>query len=281
MDDRLSAQLNAFKNRIRNTANIPAPKRIVQLDPEPKVSPLRQHQQTIKKEQQRSEIEEELQHESTRSLANISGSHLSTQLHLAVEYIKKQDKEVSINELQRHMSMDISKTLLPLLKNIDRIRYDPDRHTLEYMSLHNIRSAEDLLNYLRIQATFKGILVKELKDGWSGCLAAIAELEEEQKIIVLRTKKENVPRLVWANKGGKLGQIDDDFIEMWSKVKLPDAGNLQEELINNGLKPTSVDPSSIKRKVMHSQENKQKKPRRGKITNTHMKGILKDYSGRV
>lgn len=206
---------------------------------------------------------------------NASGSHLSTQLHLAVEYIKEQDHPVSIAELQSMLAVDIEHTLLPLLKEIDRVKFTG--RTFEYVSLHNIKSADDLLEFLRKQTTSKGISVKELKDGWSGCVQAIDKLEAENKILVLRNKKENAPRLVWANAGGELGTISDEFKDMWVNVKLPDPDSLYQKLIDQGLKPTGADPALLN-KQPQQQEKKQKKARRGKITNTHMKDILKDYS---
>lgn len=209
--------------------------------------------------------------------SSILGSHLSTRLHLAVEYIKQQDAPVPVSKLQGYLSFEIGDTLLPLLKEIDRIKYDPVTNTLEYMSLHNIRTADDLLNFLRSQPTFKGTPVKELRDGWSGCLEAIASLEEDNKILVLRNKKENAPRLVWANLGGVIGTVDEEFVETWNKIRVPDRDSLYQALIDNSLKPTGADPHELKKKPQQ-QEKKQKKARRGKITNTHMKGILKDYS---
>ncbi|CAI5756968.1 unnamed protein product [Candida verbasci] len=211
------------------------------------------------------------------SSSQISGSHLSTQLHLAVEYIKEQDQPINVQRLSDYLSFDIRHNLLPLLKEIDRVRYDETHKTLEYVSLHNIRTADDLLEFLRKQTTFKGISVKELKDGWAGCLQAIDELESENKILVLRNKKENAPRLIWANSGGEVGFIDDEFTNMWSNVKLPEPDMLYQSLLDQGLKPTGADPNLLKKKPQ-KKEKKQKKARRGKITNTHMKGILKDYS---
>jgi len=196
---------------------------------------------------------------------------------LAVEYIKEQDQPVSIGKLQQTLSFDVEHTLLPLLKEIDRVKYDENNRTLEYVSLHNIKTADDLLEFLRKQTTFKGISVKELKDGWAGCIRAIDDLEAEDKILVLRNKKENAPRLVWANAGGKVGAISDEFKKMWVDVKLPEPDVLYQSLIDQGLKPTGADPSLVN-KIPQQQEKKQKKARRGKITNTHMKGILKDYS---
>lgn len=212
------------------------------------------------------------------NLSNMPGSHLATQLHLAVEFIKHEDKPVSIKELRDHLqSVDITETLIPLLKDVDRIRYNPDIHLFEYASLHDIKSSESLLAFLNEQGTFKGIPVKELKDGWPNCLKSISELEQEDKILVLRTKKENAPRLIWINKGGNLNLIDDEFKTMWNQVRIPEQDELYKSLIEQSLKPTGADPNIIKRRP-NSEEKKQKKVRRGKITNTHMKGILKDYS---
>ena len=111
---------------------------------------------------------------------------------------------------------------------------------------------------MRRQTTFKGTSVKELKDGWAGCVAAIDELESQGKILVLRNKKENAPRLVWANNGGELGYIDTEFKDMWDQVKLPEPDVLYQKLLDQGLKPTGADPNLIK-KQPQQKEKKQKK----------------------
>ncbi|CAH2350992.1 transcription initiation factor IIE subunit beta [[Candida] railenensis] len=271
----LLAQLSAFKNKIRSGPSVAVPRRPIQTQ-----RPVEQDQSennTNNSKKRSTDTVAEVFKRQKAATDQISGSHLSTQLHLAVEYIKQHDSPVSVNKLQDYLSFDIHQTLLPLLKEIDRIRYTPDKNTLEYVSLHNIRSSDDLLNFLRSQPTFKGVSVKELRDGWSGCLEAINELESSQKILVLKTKKENSPRFIWANLGGEMGLIDDEFCTMWSNVKLPDPDNLYQALLDQSLKPTGADPMILKKKPLQ-QEKKQKKARRGKITNTHMKGILKDYS---
>ncbi|OBA19821.1 transcription initiation factor IIE, beta subunit [Metschnikowia bicuspidata var. bicuspidata NRRL YB-4993] len=270
----LSSQLSAFKNRIRAGPSVavrravtpkPVTKQVVE-EPPHKRNGDNQDSNFQEAKRQKQEI-----------LEGVSGAHLSTRLHLAVEYIKQQDTPILVKKLEGYLSFDITHTLLPLLKEIDRIKYDPATNTLEYMSLHNIRTADDLLNFLRLQPTFKGTSVKELRDGWSGCLEAISKLEEDNKILVLRNKKENAPRLVWANLGGEIGNIDEEFVELWNKIRVPDRDSLYQVLVDNSLKPTGEDPQEMKKKPQQ-QERKQKKARRGKITNTHMKGILKDYS---
>lgn len=285
----LSSQLSAFKSKIRSGPSVSMPRTALNQQSQQNNSII--NEKSLAKPDTSNEANKPNQSPNKRSGAetvssaikrqksmnNAGGSHLSTQLHLAVEYIKQNDKPVTVNDLQNYLTFDISQTLLPLLKEIDRIKYDKTKNTLEYVSLHNIRSSEDLLNFLRSQPTFKGIPVKELKDGWSNYLQSINDLEQEHKILVLRTKKENAPRLVWANFGGDLNMIDEEFQNLWFQIKLPEKDVLYQALMDQSLKPTGADPNVINRKPK-KEEKKQKKVRRGKITNTHMKGILKDYS---
>ncbi|KAL6449612.1 TFA2 Transcription initiation factor IIE subunit beta [Candida maltosa Xu316] len=274
----LSAQLSAFKNKIKSGPSVVVPRKAtLAKPPSPISSPSSTSTSTSTTKRASNDAMTEVFKRQKQNMGEMTGSHLSTQLHLAVEYIKEHDQPISIDKLQNYLAFDISHTLLPLLKEIDRVKYDEGKRTLEYVSLHNIRTADDLLEFLRRQTTFKGTSVKELKDGWAGCVSAIDELEAENKILVLRNKKENAPRLVWANNGGELGYIDDEFKELWNEVKLPDPDVLYSKLLDQGLKPTGADPNLIK-KQPQQKDKKQKKARRGKITNTHMKGILKDYS---
>lgn len=204
------------------------------------------------------------------------GRHLNTRVVDAVDYIKRADKPVPFADVARYMSTSID-TLLPRLLNIERIRVNMAQKTVQYVSIYGIYNKEDLLTFLRKQETCQGISVKQLKDGWNGCLNAIEELEQAQQIIVIRTKKENSPRFVWANTGGPLGGVDEEFVEIWSKIKVPEAAELPSKLVDAGHKPASVDPATIKSNKKPGSERKQKKPRRGKITNTHLGTLLKDY----
>ncbi|ODQ81757.1 hypothetical protein BABINDRAFT_32867 [Babjeviella inositovora NRRL Y-12698] len=269
----LSSSLAAFKNQLRRNPGV-AQKRVA--IPTPVLAPVKRalpERPVAPAKKPKSDFTV------PDPAANNSSAHLSTNLHLAVEYIKQSGQPVRVDKLQGYLSEvpNIYDKLLPLVKDIDRIKYDEDRDTLQYISYHNIKDADDLLRYLRSQSTFKGISVKELKDGWPGCLDAINELETQGKILVSRTKKENSPRLIWANVGSSLNEVDEEFVAMWNRIRLPEPDLIYQSLIDQGLKPTSMDPNVLKKKQQQP-EKKQKKVRRGKITNTHMKGILKDYS---
>ncbi|KAA8903414.1 hypothetical protein TRICI_005704 [Trichomonascus ciferrii] len=268
----LNDQLNSFKNKVKNAPTIQrrvvdsgAAKRSHQ-DSSLSTSPL--------KKKKTGNASSSIVYSQPKSTG--VGTHSSTQLVHAVEYIKRQGKAVKLSDVEGYLSFPIQ-PLIPLLRNIDRIKLNEKEQTAQYVSVYNIYSAEDLLRYLHTQNTYQGVSVKQLKDGWNGCLDAVEQLEKEQKILVLRTKKENIPRFVWANKGGPLGGIDEAFTSLWATSKVPSSSELPGELEKAGLKPTSVDPATIKKAVKPTEERKQKKPRRGKITNTHLKGVLKDY----
>ncbi|GCE97436.1 transcription factor TFIIE subunit [Zygosaccharomyces mellis] len=211
------------------------------------------------------------------SQSDISKSHDSSKLLWATEYIQKKGKPVQLNELMDYLSIRKDDKILELLKKLDKIGYDPKKATFKYISTYDVHSAQELLNLLRSQVTFKGISCKELKDGWPQCDETINELEEDSKILVLRTKKDRTPRYVWYNNGPELDRISEDFVLMWENVQLPQFAELPRKLQDLGLKPASVDPATVKRQTTRV-EVKKKRQRRGKITNTHMAGVLKDYS---
>lgn len=213
------------------------------------------------------------------SQSNLSKSHDSSKLLWATEYIQKKGKPVPKNELMDYLSLTPNDKLLDLLKKLDKIEYDPKKNSYKYLSTYDVHSGPELIKLLKAQVTFKGISCKELKDGWPQCDEIINKLEEESKILVLRTKKDRAPRYVWNNNGGDLHRIDEQFIKMWGNVQLPQFSELPRKLQDLGLKPASVDPASIKKNT--TVEIKKRKQRKGKVTNTHMAGILKDYSHRV
>lgn len=267
--------MNAFRNKVKTAPVLSSVKKTVSPAPS---SPSTYSTISVKRTAEEDDFDDD--YKPKKPAHDTTGSHLSTKLLLAVEYIKDRDAPVKVDALLSYLNINNdtqNSKLVSLVKNLDKIKYHEKDNTLEYVSIHNIKTKDDLLVFLRSQPTFRGISVKELKDGWNGCLGAINELEQEDKILVLRTKKDNHPRLVWANVGGELGAIDEEFVKIWLNVKLPERSELPGKLNKLGLKPASVDPATIKKDDNNAQIKKRKQ-RRGKITNTHMAGILKDYS---
>lgn len=83
--------------------------------------------------------------------------------------------------------------------------------------------------------------------------------------------------MVWADDPTLRAQIEPDFQTMWHSFRLPAQDLLLKELEKAKITPTSKSNSVLKK--AKAPEKKVKKPRRGgKVTNTHMQSVLRDYS---
>ena len=171
----------------------------------------------------------------------------------------------------------------------------PGQDGFKYRPLHPVTNGEELREYLATMDSARGISVKELKDGWPDCASTLDLLESRGQILVSR-KKDNVAHLVWPDNASfhppnthskpsssaiteAVGKVDPDFIDFWSKIKLPANDNdVRTELERAGLTPTSAVKEAKKVELKKGRKRAEKK--NAKKTNVHMAGILKDYSGR-
>ncbi|KAI9747211.1 MAG: hypothetical protein M1815_004497 [Lichina confinis] len=218
-----------------------------------------------------------------------TGRHIMTQVTYAVEYLKGKESPQTLPQILSYLSLKAAenqRSMALILQKHDRIDYQRgqdkaswDSGTYRFRPIHNIRSATELLAYLQSRPTAQGVSVKELKDGWGGADDAIDQLERKSQILVTRNKKDNHARMVWANDASLSQRVDPQFQALWLKATLPSKEDLPRELEKLGLKPTSADPSGRIVAAPKEKQRKQKKPRKGgKTTNTHMVGILRDYS---
>ena len=214
------------------------------------------------------------------------GTELITQVTYAVEYLKSKGTPQKLSDLLSYLSVQYTndqwkRNLRRALQTHSRVNYDQfgsgGEGTYSFRPTHNIQSGDQLLGYLQAQPTAQGLNVRELKDGWPDVENTIDALEAQRKLLVIRNKKDDHPKLVWLDDPSLTVHIDDEFKSIWYKIKLPEPGALADELERAGLTPTNK-ARGAKTKV-NVQEKKNKKPRRsGKTTNTHMMSVLRDYS---
>ena len=216
------------------------------------------------------------------------GKNIMTQVHFAIVYMKDKDRPLSFSDIESHLSLqpqgyppEYIDGLRRILQSHEKVEYDPAGNngdgTFRFRPPHNIRSAEQLLAKLQSQPTAQGMSVRELREGWSNSIETINQLEKEGKLLVTRNKKDDHPKMVWANDPSLVQHFDPEFRQIWEKIKIPDNKAVAEELEKAGITPTS------KHKVPNArpkvEQKKVKKPRRsGKTTNVHMAGVLRDYS---
>lgn len=215
-----------------------------------------------------------------------TGSHIITQVTYALEKLKEQNSPWTWQRLAEYLSLHgreklYGQALKTILIDHDKVKYKnvdgKEKDEFSFQPMHNIRSADELLGYLQSQPTAQALNVKDLKDGWHGALDAIDGLEKQGKLCVTRHKKDNSARFVWPNDPSLSFSIDQEFKSMWHSIKLPEPGALADELEREGLTPANKS-RSVKAKPT-KQETKTKRARKGgKTTNTHMAGVLRDYS---
>ena len=215
-----------------------------------------------------------------------TGSHIITQVTYALEKLKEKDIPWTWQRLGEYLSLHgrdkgYGQALKTILMKHEKVNYEridgKEKDLFSFRPIHNIRSADELLRYLQSQPTAQALSVKDLKDGWHGALDAIDNLEKQGKLSVTRHKKDDSARFVWPNDPSLFFSIDEEFKTMWQKIKLPEPGALADELEREGLTPANKS-RSVKAKPV-KQEKKTKRARKGgKTTNTHMAGVLRDYS---
>ncbi|KAF2091139.1 transcription initiation factor IIE, beta subunit [Saccharata proteae CBS 121410] len=234
--------------------------------------------------------------------ATSTGTEWQTRVDYALRHIKEKDRAMTLDEVFNFLSIQVDdqsestgrrtakvggpewKILGTILRRHDKIEYDKKggngAGTYRFRPKHNVRSAEQLATFLRVQPSSVGIKVKDLHDGWPGALDAIKELEEKGDLLVMRNTKTQAPLLVWHNDRSLKKTIDNDLSKAWLDVALPaNPDDLRIKLEAANLKPASQ-PKAPKA-IQKTEKKKKRVQRKGtKMTNQHMAGILRDYSSK-
>lgn len=212
----------------------------------------------------------------------------------AVEYLKKKGEGKTITEIIDHLSLrnyadEHKRELAEGLRGHPRVDWKPDTSlgeqswkTGKYAHrpiIPGVRDGTSLLAHLQRKTDASGVSVKDLKDGWPDCEDTIASLENEYKILVVRTKKDNFPRYVWPNDASLHHSVQHEFRIMWHRVPIPSLDDMHRKLVSVGQKPTSEDPLKIAQGQGKATKQKKRAGKRiGKATNVHMAHLMQDYS---
>ncbi|EAW06939.1 transcription factor TFIIE subunit TFA2 [Aspergillus clavatus NRRL 1] len=217
-----------------------------------------------------------------------TGKDIMTQVLFAIEHMKAKGVPLRFSDIVSYLSLQhrandqgYIQALRRILQVHEKVQYDASgangEGTFAFRPPHNIRTAEQLLQKLQAQSTAAGMSVRELREGWPNVEDTINRLEKEGKLLVTRNKKDDHAKMVWANDPSLVQHFDEEFRQIWEKIKIPDQQTVKEELEKAGITPTNKNKVVKARpKIEHK---KVKKTRRsGKTTNTHMMGVLRDYS---
>ena len=282
----LENQISAFKSNLTSSSNKLSNKRTIaaSTNATPSLAPS-QASLVAKNELKRKRVEQ-ANTVFSQPKDTGTGNHIITQVSYALDKLREKDVLWTWQRLGEYLSLHgrekgYAQALKTILMNHGKVNYQKidgnEKDLFSFRPIHNIRSADGLLRYLQSQPTAQALSVKELKDGWHGALDAIDSLEKQGKLSVTRHKKDDSARFVWLNDPSLFFSIDQEFKTMWQKIKLPEPGALADELEREGLTPANKS-RAVKVKPV-KQEKKTKRARKGgKTTNTHMAGVLRDYS---
>lgn len=215
----------------------------------------------------------------------------------AVEYLKKKGDTKTITEIIDHLSLrgyddEHKRQLADGLRGHPRIEWRPDASLTEQTwktglyahrpIIPGVKDATSLIAHLQAKTDASGVSVKDLKDGWPDCEETLANLEGKHKILVVRTKKDNLPRYVWPNDESLHHSVQQEFQVMWHRVPIPSLDDMHRKLVSVGQKPTSEDPQKANQGQGAKAKTQKKRAgkRIGKATNVHMAHLMQDYSDR-
>lgn len=228
------------------------------------------------------------------------GTHMMTQLTYVVDFLKAKRTPKTLQEVLDHLTMhnlpdEQQRIFVKLMHQHSRIEHVPAPKTAKGATgdqqpawrtgkyqfkakIPNVHDKMTLLAHLQQKMDASSLSVKDLKDGWPDCDQAITELENEHKILVVRTKKDNHAKFVWLDDPRLSHPVDPEFLGMWHRIELPAPDDMVRKLLALGQKPASEAPQ-LNSKAAAKAAKKRKSTRPPKHqSNAHMAHLLKDYS---
>lgn len=251
--------------------------------------------------------------------ANVNyGNDMLTHLTYAVDFLKSKGTPKTLREILDHLSLQrrpesYQQQLAMLMRKHPRMQFTPAPRPSKNKDKENkdagkdagnkekdepswkqgkyefrpkipgVKSKTSLLAHLQAKTDASALGVKELKDGWPDCDGAIDELEAEHRILVVRTRKDNHAKFIWADDPRLAHRVDPEFKATWHRVEVPPADDIVRKLVAVGQKPASEDPRLKKLDAGAGAGGKKPKRRTNRggkpQQNVHMTHLLQDFSG--
>lgn len=168
-------------------------------------------------------------------------------------------------------------TFKKIMERSNEVAVNKKDRTYCYKPPYDIRSSDQLIAHFQKQTDTTFITVSDLKKGWGDCEAVIDKMELQNRLIVIRHKKDNAPRVIWADDASLHAPLDQEFKDLWASIPLSSKDDVvrylkQSGRITAGQIAENKATAQTKAKVRKSRQST-------KQTNKHMVGLFKDYSG--
>ncbi|KAI7825464.1 hypothetical protein BX661DRAFT_184619 [Kickxella alabastrina] len=196
-----------------------------------------------------------------------------TRVHQIIEFLKKSQRPCTTEEIQLHIhEFSEESPEFQHLSNNAKVIYSNRNKTFAYRPEYDIRSPEELVEYLRKLPDRGGLEVKKLADSY---LADIPKLV----LAITEKDKDNRPRYIFYNHMMLDNPIDDEMKASWKSLVVPEEPELGKEMKRAGLRQMKKELQEVNDKP---EVKKAKRAQRiTKITNQHLGDLLdltKDYT---
>lgn len=168
-----------------------------------------------------------------------------------------------------------------------KIQFHPATNLYSYKAEIVVDSKDAILTEMqRHGKKGVGVSIKNLKESWKGSVDAILELEQEGKVIIIRSGKDDNPKFAFWNpitqEQRDMQIIDDEFKTMWLEQNVPEDADIVRSLSSGDQGMTlTVSHAMATKPQQKKKARKVNKPRPTKLTNTHIQGVdlSIDYPG--
>lgn len=162
------------------------------------------------------------------------------------------------------------------MKKSPDIAVDERSNTYRFKPPYPIRSPDELIAYFQKQTHTRSVNVDALKKGWPDCDPAIDKLEKEHKVIVMRAKKDNAAKFIWADDPALSAPVEREFVDLFNTIELAPKDDVIRYLERTGRVPTGQ--VAAQKTAVQPKAKVRKSRQSTKQTNVHMKGLFKDFS---
>ncbi|KAJ2801972.1 transcription factor TFIIE beta subunit, TFIIEB, Tfa2, partial [Coemansia helicoidea] len=195
---------------------------------------------------------------------------IMTRVYQVIDFLVKSQRACTADEIRLHISdfYDDGPEFQHLTSNA-KVIYSAKDNTFAYRPEYDIRTPEELVEYLKRLPDRGGLEVKKLSDSYlSDKLPKVIADLRAQKLVLATTDKDGRPRYIFYNHWPLEDQVDEELKQSWARLVVPDESDLSVEMKKAGLKPTQVEELATKGKA--DDKKPKKAQRKTKITNTHL-----------
>lgn len=219
-------------------------------------------------------------HKRTASLSAMDETPIGLQLQKIHKFLSTELESFTSQDILKRTGVDIDRSpqiFLSLTDDKSKVLREHDGKW-RWASKYQVKDFNSLIAL--IGRSYDGVCEKDLLDSYKGVKEDIKKLREKDAIMEMKSGSKV---LLFPQHENLQSKVSDKMKEIYSKVSLPDEIEIHRYLVTAGIKKTD-DVTGIKisqpvaRKRPGRRNDKKRRAKKIKLTNTHMTGSNIDLS---